>query len=64
LIIISAAYRLSERGREVERNSAEYFKQRKYGKSLAALMDLIYPSRLKRSIIKFFIRLIGKKMIE
>jgi pimeloyl-ACP methyl ester carboxylesterase len=60
MIIISAAYRLSERGVEIERKVAEYFKQKKYGKSFAALLDLIWSSRIKRNIAKFFTRLIGK----
>jgi pimeloyl-ACP methyl ester carboxylesterase len=63
LVIISAAYRLSKKGVEVERKAAKYFEQGKYGKSMASIMDLIYPSKLKSSIIKFFIRLIGKKMM-
>ncbi len=63
LVIISAAYRLSERGVEIERKAAEYFKQGKYGKSLAALLDLVFSSRIMRSIAKFFTRLIGKKMM-
>lgn len=63
LVIISAAYRISERGVEIERKAAEYFKQGKYGKSLAALLDLVFSSRIMRSIAKFFIRLIGKKMM-
>lgn len=61
LVIISAAYRLSEKGVDIERKSAEYFKQGKYGKSLAAIIDLVYTSRFKSSIMKFFTRLIGKK---
>jgi len=63
LVIISAAYRLSKRGVELERKSAEYFKQGKYGKSLASVMDLVFSSGLKRSIIKFFTQLFGGKLI-
>jgi pimeloyl-ACP methyl ester carboxylesterase len=63
LVIISAAYRLSERGVELERKSAEYFKQGKYGKSLAVIMDLVFSSGLKRSIIKLFTQLVGEKML-
>ena len=63
LVIISAAYRLSERGVEMERKSAEYFKQGKYGKSLAVIMDLVFSSGLKRSIIKLFTQLVGEKML-
>lgn len=63
LVIISAAFRLSERGVEIERRAAEFFQQKKYGKSLAAIMELIYPSGLKGKIIKFFTRLIGRMML-
>ena len=63
LVILSAAYRLSEKGVEVERKTANYFKKRKYGKSQAVIMDLIYSSGLKRSIIKLLMRLLGKKML-
>ena len=63
LVIISAAYRLSEKGVEIERQSAEYFQKEKYGKSMAAIMGLIFPSGLKSVFIKFFTRLIGKMML-
>jgi pimeloyl-ACP methyl ester carboxylesterase len=63
MVIISAAYRLSEKGVEIEKKSAEYFNQGKYGKSFAAILDLIWNSRIKKSIIKFLIRLIGKRII-
>lgn len=63
LVIISAAYRLSERGVVIERKAAEYFKRGKYGKSLASLLDLIWSSKIKRAIAKFFTQLIGKKII-
>jgi len=63
LVIISAAYRLSERGVEFERKAAEYFKQQKYGKALASIMDLVFTSRFWGRMIKFFTRLMGKKII-
>ena len=63
LVIISAAFRLSERGIEIERKSAEYFKQGKYGKSFAAILDFIFSSTIIRKIAKFFTRLIGKRMM-
>jgi len=63
LVIISAAYRLSEKGVELERQSAEYFQKEKYGKSLAVLMDFMFPSGLKRVFTKFLTRLIGKRML-
>lgn len=63
LVIISAAYRLSEKGVEIERKSEEYFMQQKYGKAFAAILDFIFNSKFMRSIAKFFTRLIGKKII-
>lgn len=63
LVIISAAFRLSERGVEIERKSAEYFKQGKYGKSFAAILDFLFSSTIIRSIAKFFTRLIGKRIM-
>jgi len=63
LVIISAAYRLSEKGVAIERKAAEYFQKEKYGKCMAALMGLMSLSRLKGVFIKFFTRLIGKMMI-
>ncbi|MFX0165790.1 MAG: alpha/beta fold hydrolase [Candidatus Hodarchaeota archaeon] len=63
LIIISAAYRVSEKGVEVERKAAECFKQGKYGKSLATLLDLIFSSRITRSIPKTLTWLFGKRFM-
>ena len=63
LVIISAAYRLSEKGVEIERNAAEYFQKEKYGKTMVAMMELLFPSGFKGVFIKFFARLIGKMML-
>lgn len=63
LVIISAAYRLSEKGVEIEGKSEEYFMQQKYGKAFAAILDFIFNSKFMRSIAKFFTRLIGKKIM-
>ena len=63
LVLISTAFRLSEKGIEIERKSSEYFKQEKYGKAFAEIIDFIVTSRLKRSFIKFLVKIIGKKMI-
>ena len=63
LIIISAAYRISEKGAEIERKAAEYFKQGKYGKSLAAILDMLFSSKITRSIAKFFTGLIGGRVL-
>ena len=63
LVIISAAYRLSEKGVEIERRAAEYFQKEKYGKSMAAVMEMVFPSGFKGVVIKFFMRLIGNMML-
>ena len=61
LILISTAFRLSERGVEIERNAEKYFKQEKYGKALAATLDLIFSSKIIKGIVKFLICFIGKR---
>ena len=48
---------------KIERKSAEYFQEKKYGKSLATLMEIVHPPGLKRSFVKFLIRLMGKMAI-
>ena len=63
LIIISAAYRVSEIGAEIENRVAEYFKQEKYGKAFATMLDLIWSSRIARSIAKFLTRIFGKMIM-
>ena len=63
LIIFSAAYRLSEKGAEIEGRAAEYIKQGKYGKSLATTIELIFSSGIKRSFMKFLMRLLGKMFL-
>jgi len=63
LVIISAAYRVSEKGAEIESRAAEYFKQGKYGKSLATIEELIFSSKIALSIAKFFTRLVGRFFI-
>ncbi len=60
LVLVSTAFRLSERGVEIEKKVAEYFKQERYGKSLAKILDLMFSSRIKRKIAKFFTRIFGK----
>jgi pimeloyl-ACP methyl ester carboxylesterase len=60
LVIVSAAFRISEKGKEIERMAAEYFQQKKYGKSMAATLEMVYSPGIKRALLKTFIRLIGK----
>jgi len=63
LIMISAAYRVSEKGAEIEKRAAEYFTQGKYGKSLATIEELLYSSRIVKGITKPLTRLLGKRFI-
>ena len=63
LVIISASYKVSEKGAEIEKRAAEYFKQEKYGKALAAILDLIISSKITGVFLKFFTRLLGKRFI-
>ena len=63
LIIISAAYRLSDKGVDTERIAAEFAKQGKYNKSVSAIINLVYPPGLKKSILKFMARLFGKHLM-
>ena len=63
LVIISAAYRVSEKGAEIETKAAEYFKQKKYGKSLAKTLELIFSKGITRGLLKCFVRLIGRFVV-
>ena len=63
LIIISAAYRVSEQGAEIETQAAEYFKQQKYGKSLSKTLELVFSPGIKRGLLKCFVRLIGRSVL-
>jgi pimeloyl-ACP methyl ester carboxylesterase len=63
LIIISAAYRVSERGAEIEKRSAEYFRRGKYGRSLAVILELIFTSKLKRFLAKILTIMLGRFFI-
>jgi pimeloyl-ACP methyl ester carboxylesterase len=60
LVIVSAAYRLSDKGVEIERKSGEYFHLKKYGKSMAAMLEMVYPSGVKSAFLKFVVKLFGK----
>ncbi|TFF98817.1 MAG: alpha/beta hydrolase [Promethearchaeota archaeon] len=64
LILISTAYRISKEGETIERKSAEYFEKKQYGKYLSTLMDLIFNHGIKRTLIKGFIRLLGKLLVR
>ncbi len=58
LVIISAAYRLSEEGVAIEHRTAEHYMNGEYGKAFAALMDMMYPPGIRRVAIKVIMRLI------
>ena len=60
LVIISAAFKISEKGEEIERKAADYFQQKKYGKSMAVTMEMVYTPGIKRTLLQTFIRLMGK----
>jgi len=63
LIIVSAAYRVSEKGAEIESRAAEFFEQRKYVRALTTILELVYISRTKMAIAKLFTRLLGRFFI-
>ena len=63
LIIISAAYRLSDKAVDAERIAAEFAKQGKYNKSVKAYISLVYPPGLKKSMFMFMARLFGKSLM-
>lgn len=63
LVLISTAYRLSEEGAKIEQKAADYFKRAKYGKSMTAITDMIYSSRILKAIMNPLIFLFGRKFI-
>ena len=63
LVILSAAYRLSEKGLEMERKSEEYFKQEKYGESVATIMDIVFGTTTGKSVPKSSAQMFGKNPI-
>ena len=63
LIIVSAAYRVSEKGAEIENRAAEFFKKGRYVRALTTILELVYISKTKMAIAKFFTRLLGRFFI-
>jgi len=63
LVIVSAAYRVSEKGIEIERKAEELAKEGKYNKSLAKIADLFNYSGFKKYMFKLILRLFGKMII-
>ena len=63
LVIISAAHRLSQKGKDLEKLSAEYFKNKKYGKALALMVDFIMLPGPKKNISVFLTQLFGRMVL-
>lgn len=59
LVIISSAFRLSQKGKEIEGRAASYFKQEKYGKAMSALMELVLTPGLKTKLIQPMVQIMG-----
>ena len=63
-VIISAAYRLGEKGKEIEKKVAKYFSQEKYGKTMATLIEVVYNKGFKRFFYKTMMRIMGRNMLK
>jgi pimeloyl-ACP methyl ester carboxylesterase len=64
VVIISAAFRISEEGEKIERKAAEYFEQEKYGKTMATIMELIYDKGIKLGFYKSLMHIFGPGMLK
>lgn len=64
LVIISAAHKVSEEGKVLEKKAAEYFLQEKYGKTMATLIEVVYDKGFKRAFYKSMMRLAGASMLK
>jgi pimeloyl-ACP methyl ester carboxylesterase len=63
-VIVSAAFRISKEGEKIERKAAEYFEQKKYGKTIATIMELIYDKGFKLGLYKSLMHLFGSSMLK
>ncbi len=63
-VIISAAYTLSERGKEIEKKAANYFAQEKYGKTMASIVEILYDKGSKRMLYKTIMKIVGRSMLK
>ncbi len=63
VVLLSSAYRLSEQGVRIERESADWFVKGKVEKCLVALMKGMYQPGISRTLFLFFTSLFGKLMI-
>ena len=64
VVIISAAYRVSEKGKVLEKKAAEHFAQEKYGKTMATLIEVVYDKGFKRIFYKIMMRMMGRNMLK
>jgi pimeloyl-ACP methyl ester carboxylesterase len=63
LVIICAAYRMSEEGKEILRNCEQRFRNGDYGRSFAALIDMVYPPGIRRAFVKTIMAIVGGGII-
>ncbi|MFK8046049.1 MAG: alpha/beta fold hydrolase [Crocinitomicaceae bacterium] len=64
VVIISAAYRLNEKGKELEKQAAKYFAQEKYGKTMSTLLEAVYDKGFKLSMYKAMMRMMGRSLLK
>ena len=64
LVIISAAHKVSEKGKVLEKKAAEYFAQEKYGKTMATVIEVVYDKGFKRIFYKTIMRIAGRGMLK
>lgn len=64
VVIISAAYRLSDSGLEIERECEDWFKKGNFTKAASALILNMHPSRFNRTLTKFFMPIIGRTFFK
>lgn len=59
LVLAATGYRLSERGRELQRRVGELARQRKWGAAYSTLATGIYPHGIKKYLFKLFMYIFG-----
>lgn len=64
IVIISAAYKVSEQGKVIERKAAEYFAQEKYGKTMATVVKIVYDKGFKRFFYMTIMNMVGPSMLK
>lgn len=63
-VIISSAFRVSDEGKVLEKKAVEYFGQKRYGKTMATMMEVVYNKGLKRFFNKLVAHIIGPGMLK